>query len=258
VGSSKSTDEAVQHVMKVRFGDNYVTRDVSDVGSAKEAVSKGFSVIEGGSMSKEEWARVKAIKDADGSALLKTSAQVAPTNFDSTVPPSKIIPSNEWTDEMQYYARLVARIAPRLIDTLVQVQYIDDGDCHIQGCFQKGFKGNSTKRGYKRVLGQLTVNLAYHDASSSRDNYELLLHELAHNTLQSNDHLDKLFYDTVTELGAKLAILTLAEPKLFDSEAYSSDFTDVQPLWNAAPDVYPESYGGGGAAVHSAKASKAR
>ena len=65
-----------------------------------------------------------------------------------------------------------------------------------------------------------------------------MLHEFAHNTLYSNDHLAQVFYDTVTELGAKLAIIALTEPKLFDVEA----------LWDTAPDVYPEPYGEGAAA----------
>jgi len=56
-----------------------------------------------------------------------------------------------------------------------------------------------------------------------------------------------------------LAILAMAEPNLFEIETHNCDFTDVQPLWNAAPDAYPESYGEGvAAAVHAAKASKAR
>ncbi len=76
----------------------------------------------------------------------------------------------------------------------------------------------------------MTVNLAYHDPEDTEKNYYLMLHEFAHNTLHSNDHLHKIFYETVTTLGAKLAILVQAEPKLFDLGANSYDLIDVQPL----------------------------
>ena len=97
----------------------------------------------------------------------------------------------------------------------------------------------------------MTVNLAYHDVASPTDNYELLIHELAHNTLHSNDHLHKIFYETVTELGAKLAILAQTEPRLFDIGANSFDLTDVQPLWDAT--ASRELYGEG-VAAHAMKA----
>jgi hypothetical protein len=144
------------------------------------------------------------------------------------------------------YARAVENLAPKLIDKPVVVKFINDEDCSIQGCFQKVENGKR-KRNVKREFGVLVVNLAYHNLSPE-ENYILMLHELAHNTLYSNDHLAKVFYDTVTELGAKLAIIALAEPKLFDIEAHSCHFPGVQPLGDAAHDVYPEPYGEGVAA----------
>jgi hypothetical protein len=239
-GNTKSSDAAVIHIKNLRFGEKAVTRDVRDIGSAKEAVSKGFVVIEGGSMSGAEWARLKAVKKADGSALVPTSREVAPTDIDVNL--DKVVAPSDWTPTMQGYARFVGRIAPRLINRAVTVQYIDDDDEGIQGCF-------------KWKEGEMTVNLACHDVASPTDNYELLIHELAHNTLHNNDHLHKIFYETVTELGAKLAILALTEPRLFDIGADGFDFTDVQPIWDAAAsrEMYCE-----GVAAHAAKASTAR
>jgi len=235
-GNTKSSDQAVIHIKNLRFGEKAVTRDVRDIGSAKEAVSKGFVIIEGGSMSGAAWARLKAVKKADGSAVVPTSREVAPTDIDVNL--DKVVPPRKWTLTMQGYARFVGRIAPRLINRPVTVQYIDDNGEGIQGCF-------------KWKEGEMTVNLAYHDVASPTDNYELLIHELAHNTLHSNDHLHKIFYETVTELGAKLAILAQTEPRLFDIGANSFDLTDVQPLWDAA--ASRELYGEG-VAAHAMKA----
>jgi hypothetical protein len=201
IESPKSSDSAVLDILKARFGDKYAIRDVSDVGSAKNAVSKGYNIIHGGSMTKAEWTRVKAIKDEKGKAIVPTSAQVAPTDIDVNL--DKVVPPSKWTATMQDYADFVEKIAPRLISRAVTIQYINDDDEGIRGCF-------------KWVEGQMTVNLAYHDVTSSTENYELLIHELAHNTLHNNDHLHQTFYRTVTELGAKLAALALAEPELFE------------------------------------------
>jgi hypothetical protein len=63
----------------------------------------------------------------------------------------------------------------------------------------------------------------------------LLLHELAHDKVESNDHLHHEFYDTVNDLGAKLAVLIQNEPRLFDFGTNSIGFADVQPLPDTAP-----------------------
>src|SRR5260370_37934609 len=99
MGNTKSTDEAVKHVMKERFGDKYATRSVSDIGSAKEAVSQGYNIIEGGSMSKAEWDAAKR------AGLIRSSHDIAPT--EPTLDPFDIIPPENWTNKMQSYASLI-------------------------------------------------------------------------------------------------------------------------------------------------------
>lgn len=240
VSSPKSSDEAVKCVMARRFGENYVTRDVKDIGSAKEAVSQGYNVIEGGSMTGEEWARLRAIKDENGKSLLKTSAQVAPTDAVGPLKSSLIIPREDWTTAMQAYAMQVEAISPKLIGKPVAVQFIDNEDVHIEGCFYKGYRGDRSKKGYIRDFGVITVNLAYHDPENDEQKFSLLLHELAHDTVCSNDHLHHDFHDTVEFLGGKLAVLIQGEPDLFDVGANSLTVRGVRPHWGATPNVYSE------------------
>jgi hypothetical protein len=90
-------DEVVRQVMKARFGDNHVTRSVSDVGSVREAQSKGTIVVEGGALSKEAWARYKAVTDENGEAVLKSSGQLFPTDSDHGLDMAKVIPRTQWT-----------------------------------------------------------------------------------------------------------------------------------------------------------------
>src|ERR1035438_2475946 len=235
ISSPKSSDEAVIHVMTTRFGEKHVSRDVRDKGSANEAVSQGHKIIEGGSLTGDEWTRYKAIKDENGESVLKTSAQVAPTDVVGVIPDNDIIPPDMWTPAMRAFASLVGVIGPKLISKPVVVEYINDEDNHIEGCFSKRFTGDRSKKGYKRVFGRMTVNLAYCNPEDLFDGYSLLLHELAHDIVESNDHLHHLFYDTVNDLGAKLAILVQAEPKLFDFGTNSFDFADLRPLPDTAP-----------------------
>jgi hypothetical protein len=250
IASPKSSDDAVKHVMGVRFGGNHVTRDVRDKGSANEAVSQGFRIVEGGALTGGEWKRYKDVKGADGAAVLKTSAEVAPTDTVGPISPQIIIPQQRWTPAMQRYAALVEAIGPKLINKPVVIRYINDDNVHLEGCFNKGFRGSRSKKGATREWGVMTVNLAYVNPASNFDRYSLLLHELAHDKVECNDHLHHKFYDTVNDLGAQLAVLIQDEPELFDVGTPSHGFTHVQPLWDAA--ACPELYGEGVAAAHAA------
>jgi hypothetical protein len=101
-------------------------------------------------------------------------------------------------------------------------------------CLDRAYRGNKSKKGFTREFGLMTVNLASTDPASAHQGYSLLLHELAHDVVRCNDHLDHKFYDTVNELGAKLAVLIQEEPELFDTAANGYDFTDVQPVLSTA------------------------
>lgn len=238
ISSPKSCDDAVQHVMNTRFGERHVTRDVRDKGSANEAVSQGHKIIEGGSLTKEEWARYKAIKGKDGESVVKTSAQLFPTDAFGFIREDELVPTRDWTPGMSHFATMVAAVGPRLIGKPVRVQYINNEDNHIEGCFHKGYRGNRSKKGFKREFGVMTVNLAYCDPVNLFEGYSLLLHELAHDKVESNDHLHHEFYDSVNELGAKLAMLVHEEPELFETRAGAHNLTHIRPAWGTKPDTY--------------------
>ena len=100
---------------------------------------------------------------------------------------------------MLAYANFVESVSPRLVGYRVAVRYIRDRRIV---CGQ--FHGTS-----------FTVNLAKLSLDDRQGGIGLMLHELAHTVVKSNDHLCHQFYETVTELGAKLALLALEEPELF-------------------------------------------
>jgi hypothetical protein len=135
---------------------------------------------------------------------MPTTKEVAPTDYNCAIP-SKVYKPNEYTDTMKRYERLIVDLSPILINRKVTVSFIEDSDIGFQGC---------TKR-WKPDSYNFEVNLAFHDVTDWQENYELLLHEMAHHREQSNDHLNHAFYEALNELGAKLAQIALQRPELF-------------------------------------------
>jgi len=199
VGNTEAIDkETVDKVMTKRYGDKRAAVDPSDKGSKNEAASKGYTVVHGGSLTKEEWNSIKTFKS------MPTTKEVAPTDYHCAIP-AKVFKPAEYTPAMKAYEKLIKVLSPILIDHKATVSFIDDSDIGFQGC---------TKR-WKADSYNFEVNLAFHEIDDPQQNYELLLHEMAHHREQSNDHLNHAFYEALNELGAKLAQVALERPELF-------------------------------------------
>jgi len=207
IGNTEAMDEeTVNKVITKRYGDKRAAADPTDKGSVNEAASKGYKVVHGGSLTKEEWKSVKTFK------TMPTTKEVAPTDYNCAIP-SKVYKPNEYTDTMKRYEKLIVDLSPILINRKVTVSFIEDSDIGFQGC---------TKR-WKPESYNFEVNLAFHDVTDWQENYELLLHEMAHHREQSNDHLNHAFYEALNELGAKLAVLALEQPELFPKAVKEED-----------------------------------
>lgn len=186
------SSNAFRQVIEARFGDKAVSFDPSDIGSNKEAVSRDFKVISGGSLSSGEWENVRR------TGALVPAGQFFPTNHKGKTP-DNIYSRDEWTPQMKQYASFVEDVSPELIGHKVTLTYIRDS---------------------RMVCGQFfgtwfNVNLAKHNVEDWESNIDLMLHELSHQRVASNDHLCHEFYRTVGELGAKLAILIARNPERF-------------------------------------------
>lgn len=189
-GDPRIDARAFEDVIRTRFGDQAVSFDPSDVGSNREAASKAFTVVTGGSLSAGEWENVRRTK------ALTPAGQLFPTANPNAKTPDKRYKREEWTPDMRDYALFVEEVSTELVGYKVDIEYIEDA---------------------RMVCGQFfgtwfNVNLAVHDVTSWQANIELMLHELAHTVVKSNDHLHHDFYETVGRLGAKLALLLVNRP----------------------------------------------
>lgn len=181
---SRIEPQAFESVIRARFGDRAVSFDPSDVGSNREASSRDFTVVPGGSLSSGEWKNVRR------TGVLEPAGRLFPTNH-GTKEPDKQHSRKEWTDEMRAYAAFVEAVSPHLVGKLVTVEYIEDE---------------------KMVCGQFfgthfNVNLAAINLEDREACVGLMLHELSHTFVQSNDHLSGEFYRALQKLGAKLALI---------------------------------------------------
>jgi hypothetical protein len=207
VETGKLSEEATKHIAKARFGDNAVLYDHSDIGSNKEATSKGANVVSRGAVSPEErkvFLQAGALVKAGDVVEFKTNPDLQEAK--------KTLTPDEHDDDMKTFVKLIEKVSPILINHAVTVKIIDDPDVKIAGCTR-----------WRKDSFLFEINLAHHDIHYWTKNYELLIHELAHHKVQSNDHLCREFYDTVTNLGAKLAQLALAQPELFPDDQEVSD-----------------------------------
>ncbi len=220
LADTRISDDAVKVIVQKRFGTKAVIYDRKDKGSNKECTSKDYTVVPIGSMSKEEWRNVKR------AGAMKMAGEVCPTDHENQVP-DKTLGHDELTPIQSQYERLIQTLAPLMIGQPMAVKFIEDEDIPYEGCTR-----------WKPGEFLMEVNLAFHDPNDWHQNYELLIHEFAHHAVQSNDHLVNVFYDTVTEMGAKLTRLALNHPTLFpnpqtlpsSAEEVGSSRYGLQPL----------------------------
>jgi hypothetical protein len=190
-GDPRIEADAFRRIVETRFGRSVVAFDPSDIGSNREAASQGFTVVSGGSLCRGEW------ENARRTGVLRPAGQVFPTKHEAKEP-AKRFDRSEWTEEMRAYGEFVEAVSPEMVGHRVRVEYIRDP---------------------RMVCGQFfgtwfNVNFANHDVSDWQANLELMLHELAHTVVGSNDHLHHAFYETVGRLGATLARLIAGRPDL--------------------------------------------
>lgn len=184
--------DAVHTVVRERYGDKVVSRDLSDPQANAEAVLKGYEVVAGGSFSKDAW---KNIREA---AAILPAGQVTPSpkvlhdtggdeDKDGTV-----VPESEWTAGMHQAVDYAKRLAKDVLGVDIQVR--------VQRSMQNFLAWYGPSNG-------LSYNLQWlgHRFFNECDQAEvdaLLIHEFAHHRV--SDHLSENFHTECCRLGALL------------------------------------------------------
>jgi hypothetical protein len=195
---------AVKALVRARFGDKVVSYDPSDPEANKLAISKGYQVIHGGTLSGDEWNNVKRA----GTMLPAGKVTPSPRPYSSGGRPEIVVDPSEWSAEMNGTVRYARELARCLMGRDIEVRICKEPSVPWVANYGPG---------------RLTLNIAllkhsWFSAIGSVAMNELLIHEFGHE--YSGDHLSEAYHDALCNLGARMTTLALSMPTLFDAKCY--------------------------------------
>ena len=186
---------AVEKVMDSRFGKKRVIYDPSDPEANALAVSKGYTVVSGGSLTRGQWENVKS------SGAIKPSGQVTPSakpySTDPNGEPVKVISENNWTADQTAMVKFAKAMHLALLghEPRVRIVHTTNG---FAACY-----GVMLGRG-RLDLNQQRLGHAWFKGAKVEAWVDLLIHEFGHH--YELNHLSENYYRALTSLGARLAV----------------------------------------------------
>lgn len=189
--------DVMEKVLDLRFGDKRVIFDPNDPEANKTAVAKGFTVIQGGMLNKNEWNNVRKTETTLPAGKMFPSPK--PYSDDPNAPMVKVVPESEWTDGMKKVAAMTRFMHRKLFNGEVHVRIVDTNNNFRAAYARTGpgsgeFDYNLRRLGYK-----------FFDGFTSGNTYDvmwLIAHEFGHQ--RSGDHLSEEYHDGLCEVAAKL------------------------------------------------------
>ncbi len=192
----RCSDQAIKHLIRLRFGEKVAAPDPSDTEAMKRFQSEGGVIVAG--LSKGEWANVKR-----ASAVLP-AGQICPTakpySADPNAKPVDLIAEADWTEAMKNIAAYARFLAKELMDVNLVVTVVHTTD-KFAACYgSERLDFNLFRLGHK-----------WFDQGVTEDVDRLLIHEFGHQ--YSSDHLSGEYHDALCRLGARLKRLALEKPE---------------------------------------------
>lgn len=224
--NNRITKEAATSFVKTCFGDAAVLEDPKCKPSNTEATSKGHKVVPTGALSTGARGNLRRL------GVIRKSSEVCPTDIEYLKPRITIAPA-EYTNNMSRFAKLIQDVSPLLIGHKAIVSIIDDDRNEFRGCSRWHNKKGEIPKGFKGLY-MFEINLAYHDVDNWHENYDLLIHELAHHRLGSEDHLSHTFYKSVEHISAGLMRFSMKSPKLFKGTGEKASVTQIRAMFEDA------------------------
>jgi hypothetical protein len=189
----RCSDEAINTVLDLRFGEDRVAYDPSDPEGTKIAVTRGYTVVSGGALSAGEWANAKR------SGGILPAGQVTPSSkpFSANGEPLDLIPHGNWTDGMRAFVVFAKEFAQLVLRHSVTVDFTNE----ITWAFAAAYGPDRHLTVSKVRHGNPWFNGSV--VERTQDWVEVLIHEFAHDTV--SDHLSNDFHEECCKLGAKYA-----------------------------------------------------
>lgn len=204
-GDDRAEPEAIKTSLDLRFGKARVAYDPTDTEANKLATSRGFTVVTGGSLSRDEWRQAKRAE------AIAPAGRVTPSPRaygDGDGPAAEVIDPDLWTRDQLATAAYCAEICRRLIDVEPEVKIVRTHNSFVAAWCKR--PGRPELHLNIRKLGSGWFGKV--PAGDLEPVDELLIHEAAHH--YSDDHLSERYHDALCRLGAKLARLNREQPGL--------------------------------------------
>ena len=180
-------------ILDHRFGAKRVAYDPSDPEANKLAVSKGYTVVPGRSLTKGQWANVKQ------SSLILPAGQVTPSpsvaSSPNGVPP---VSPTKWTQEMSEVADFATWLWRHVGDGSISITWYDNRGLSFSGAW-----GDRSLSLNKAHLGRALAE--WRTDGNTRKITRLLVHEFAH--AKSGDHLSEEYHEELCRLAAEMLCL---------------------------------------------------
>jgi hypothetical protein len=189
------SDDAIKHLVRLRFGEKVAAPDPSDTEAMKRFTAQGGTIVVG--LSKGEWTNVRR------SGAVPPAGQVCPTakpySADPNADPVNVIPEDKWTPGIKNIAEYARFLARELMDVNLIVSVV-----HTTNNFAAAYGA-----------GRLDFNLLrlghrWFEQGPTEDVDRLLIHEFGHET--SGDHLSEEYHEALCRLGAGMKRLALEKP----------------------------------------------
>lgn len=203
LSSNEIDGGTVKSLIEKRYGDKVVSFDPSDSESNKIAVSKGYTVLHGRHLNKEQWNNVKAA----GAVLPAGKVTPSPKPFsdDPRAPSLKLIDKEDWRKcEDELFERM-KKLTHLLIGKTLKIRLADDKNWNCLACFSKD--------NIEMTFNRASLGSSWFENGFSEKVLELYIHELGH--YYSGDHLSSEYYDALCLIGSKIVILAAKDNSLF-------------------------------------------
>jgi hypothetical protein len=184
--------EAVAAILEAKYEapvGNLVRYDPSDPESRNEAQSRGLTVVGGRAFSPEAWEQINraGLLPAAGKVTPSRNSVLRQPEGDDEHPLEVIAPS-AYTEQQNAVVAYAVAFAEFLLGKPVMARIVKDDRSYSASWAARILTLNAKRLSRSFWTSELAVD-------------EIVLHEVAHNF--AGDHLDHVYYEAVTRLGAK-------------------------------------------------------
>ena len=208
-GLEGATPEAVASVLEKTFGEKRAIADPSDREAENRLKADGFTIIPANTFSKATWQNIKAAGAAQAAGTIRPTPK--PYRDDPDAPVRKLLDPKKLTPAMKLVEEYAVLIAQHVVGSAISVTWVNDMECYFSACYgPRGSKGGALDFNVAR----LGYGWFDRPPATTWEIESLLLHEFGHH--KASNHLSDAYFDALTEFGAKLSVLKLRQPELFE------------------------------------------